>query len=704
VTPTDATTRPDTAGRVATIRSWIRRLADDSLFRNSAFLLLGTVELAAGGFLFWQIVTHLYSTADVGRASALVSASTLIANLALLGMNNSLIRYLHAWPDRGDTANTALVVVTGAAGLGAFGFVAGSRWLAPQLGLLRHPADAVLFVLFTAVLAASMLNDSVFIALRRSGYILSRNTVMVLLRTALPFACLTLGAFGVFTAYQAAIALALPVYLVVLRRRFGLSTRLRARRDRLTAMWRYSAGNYVATAILMLPTLAMPVIVAQRVGPTDAAYYYIAAMLASALTFVPQATTRSFFAEATHDIDRMRASLRKVIRLTAIAQTPILLILIMAGPFALALFGREYTAAYPLLVVLAICGALTSVGFIGSTLLMLTGRLRLMCAVSAVGCAVSLAGSYLLVGRGLIWVGWSLVAGELILGVSYVVVLARMLRSGRRPQWRIRAGDVAARLAAAGSRRWRRRLIGRAVDATDAMMERRTLVIAPHPDDETFGAGATIARCTAAGTPVTIAVATDGRGSTGSSVLTPDDVAAIRAAEMTEACRILGVAEENLIWLGFEDGTLDVNFPRLVGKLRAVLRGHLPEQILVPCMQDDHPDHRTVHRAVRQAVEDVGLACAIVAYPVGTWMHAPWFVNVRPPMQLGLMGWAARQLLPGPRPITVSTAGHLDAKRAALRAHASQTTNLTGEPTWQYFRESHCSPFFDDAEVFIPVR
>jgi LmbE family N-acetylglucosaminyl deacetylase/O-antigen/teichoic acid export membrane protein len=704
MTLTDATTRPDTADRTGTVRSWSRRLAHDSLFRNSAFLLLGTIELAAGGFLFWQVVAHLFTTADVGRASALVSASTLIANLALLGMNNSLIRYLNTWPDRAATANTALVVVSVAAALGAAGFVAGSRWFAPQLGLLRRPADAALFVLFTAVLAASMLNDSVFIALRRSGYILSRNTVMVLVRTALPFACVTLGAFGVFTAYQAAIALALPVYLIMLRRRFGMPTRLRARGDRLAAMWRYSAGNYIATAILMLPTLAMPVLVAQRVGPADAAYYYIAAMLASALTFVPQATTRSFFAEATHDIDRLRASLRKVIRLTVIAQTPILLILVAAGPFLLGLFGSEYAGAYPVLVVLAICGALTSVGFIGSTLLMLTGRLRLMCGISAVGCAVSLAGSYLLVGRGLVWVGWSLAAGELILCVSYIVLVVRMLRTADSRQ-RTRSSKRAflSRLAAAGSEHWRRQVIRRAVDATDVMTVRRTLVIAPHPDDETFGAGATISRCTAAGTPVTIVVATDGRGSTRSAVLTPQQLAVIRATEMAEASRILGVGEQDLVWLGFQDGTLRDNFPRLVGKLRALLRVHLPEQVLVPCMQDDHPDHRTVHRALRQAVDDVGIDCVVIAYPVGTWMNAPWFVNVPPVMQLGLLGWATRQLFPGRRPVAVSTAGHLHTKRAALRAHASQTTNLTGEPTWQYFRPAHCSPFLGDAEIFLPI-
>jgi len=703
MTLTNATPRAGGQGGGSDHRPRIRVLLGDSLFRNSAYLLVGTIELAAGGFLFWQVVAHLFSTADVGRASALVSASTLIANLALLGMNNSLIRFLHVWPDRATTANTGLVVVTGAAALGAAGFVAFSRWFAPELGLLRHPADAALFVLFTAALGASMLNDSVFIALRRSGYIVSRNTVVVLLRLALPFACLAFGAFGIFTAYQAALVLALPVYLVVLRRRFGMSTRLRASRDRLAAMWRYSAGNYLATAILMLPTLAMPVLVAQRAGPHEAAYYYIAAMLASALTFVPQATTRSFFAEATHDIDRLRASLRKVIRLTTLAQTAILIALVVAGRFALSLFGPEYAAAYPVLVVLAIGGALTSVGFVGSTLLMLTGRLRLMCGLSAIACAVSLAGSYLLIDHGLVWVGWSLVLGELVLAVSYLVLVARMLRPpDRAPQGRV--ANPARRLAAAAAERWRQRLIRRALDATGAMTARRTMVIAPHPDDETFGAGATISRCAAAGTPVTIAVATDGRRSTGSSVLTPEQLASVRAAEMTEACRILGVGEADLIWLGFEDGTLPQHRELLVGKLRVLLSERMPEQVLIPCAQDDHQDHRTVHRALRQAVRDTGLACSIVAYPVGAWMHGPWFVNVPPRTQLRLLGWAAGQLLSRRRPVAVSTDGHLDAKRAALRAHASQTTNLTGEPTWTYFRPFDCALFLRDAELFLPVH
>src|SRR3954447_24882103 len=107
-----------------------RTLMRDSLSRNSAFLLLATVELAAGGFLFWQLAAHLFSAADVGRASALISGSVLISNVALLGMHNSVIRYLHAWDDRADTVNTAVTIVALAAAVGGLGFVVGSRWFA----------------------------------------------------------------------------------------------------------------------------------------------------------------------------------------------------------------------------------------------------------------------------------------------------------------------------------------------------------------------------------------------------------------------------------------------------------------------------------------------------------------------------------------------------------------------------------------------
>jgi GlcNAc-PI de-N-acetylase len=47
-------------------------------------------------------------------------------------------------------------------------------------------------------------------------------------------------------------------------------------------------------------------------------------------------------------------------------------------------------------------------------------------------------------------------------------------------------------------------------DVTHSAARRSCVVIAPHPDDETLGAGATIMRKVDAGTPVHVVVATDG--------------------------------------------------------------------------------------------------------------------------------------------------------------------------------------------------
>jgi len=406
----------------------VRALRQDALVRSSALLLLSTVEIAAGGFLFWQISARLFSPADIGRTSALITASALIANLALLGMQNSVIRYLREWDDPAGTVNSATTVVAAAAAGGAWLFVLGAGRLAPELTMLREPGAAALFVIFTVALAVSLINDNVFIGLHRSGLVAGRNTVTVLLRLGWPFAVTGLGAFGLFTAYQGAATVALIAYLVVQHRRLGVPVRFRVDRARFAAMWRYSAGNYVATVLLLFPALVMPLVVAHRLDPEHAAYYYIASLVAGVLTFVPQATSRSLFAQAAADPARLRPLLRRVVLLTAAVQVPALAVLVAAGPVVLRLFGAAYATAYPLLVVLLVSAALATIGFLGNALLLIVGRLTVMCLVTAAAAVVSVGGAYLFAGRGLLWVGGSLLAGEIVLGLAYLPLIASISR------------------------------------------------------------------------------------------------------------------------------------------------------------------------------------------------------------------------------------------------------------------------------------
>src|SRR5437588_3614821 len=97
-------------------------------------------------------------------------------------------------------------------------------------------------------------------------------------------------------------------------------------------------------------------------------------------------------------------------------------------------------------------------------------------------------------------------------------------------------------------RAWMRALTVRSRDWTQTTARRSCLVLAAHPDDETFACGATILRKTEARTPVTIFIATDGRNANPSStMLSPEQLGAVRRAESMEAGRLLGVHGDDLI-------------------------------------------------------------------------------------------------------------------------------------------------------------
>ena len=92
---------------------------------------------------------------------------------------------------------------------------------------------------------------------------------------------------------------------------------------------------------------------------------------------------------------------------------------------------------------------------------------------------------------------------------------------------------------------------------------RRVLVIAAHPDDVEWYVGGTLLRMTAAGSHVTLLVATDGERGRGRDQYT--DLAAVRREEQAEAARRLGCAD--VISLGLPDMRL-----RLSGDLLPLVR------------------------------------------------------------------------------------------------------------------------------------
>ena len=89
-----------------TISKFYNYLTNDSLFRNSIYLMLSTGVMAVFGFFFWIRNARLYSAEQVGIGTNLISTMTLISSFSLLGLGNGLIRYLPTSERKNKKINT----------------------------------------------------------------------------------------------------------------------------------------------------------------------------------------------------------------------------------------------------------------------------------------------------------------------------------------------------------------------------------------------------------------------------------------------------------------------------------------------------------------------------------------------------------------------------------------------------------------------
>ena len=122
----------------------------------------------------------------------------------------------------------------------------------------------------------------------------------------------------------------------------------------------------------------------------------------------------------------------------------------------------------------------------------------------------------------------------------------------------------------------------------------KTLVIAPHPDDETLGCGGLLARAFA-GAGAHVVCVTDGSASHPASREWPRErLAEMRRGELIEAIEILGGGAADLTWLGHPDSRLhEVSAADILPPLTAAIDGQAARHVFVPAREDKHCDHQT---------------------------------------------------------------------------------------------------------------
>jgi LmbE family N-acetylglucosaminyl deacetylase len=148
--------------------------------------------------------------------------------------------------------------------------------------------------------------------------------------------------------------------------------------------------------------------------------------------------------------------------------------------------------------------------------------------------------------------------------------------------------------------------------------KKRIMIIAPHPDDDTFGAGGTIMEAVSRGAKVTTIYITDGHDD-------PDRVTAIRQ----EARRVCEATGATPIFLGLQPRKIPLDDPDVNARLVASIREFRPEAIFITFVLDDHDDHRRVNQLLLTADEQVSLkGIEVWAYQVYSTVLPNVVVNI----------------------------------------------------------------------------
>ena len=106
------------------------------------------------------------------------------------------------------------------------------------------------------------------------------------------------------------------------------------------------------------------------------------------------------------------------------------------------------------------------------------------------------------------------------------------------------------------------------------------MVFTPHPDDDLFGCGGTLALLAKNGNKIIIVIYTNDNKGSFDLEMTSERLARIRKAEEEAAMEVLGVSKVNIHWLGYDDGELEYAEPKaLCGQATKLIRQHRPDVV-----------------------------------------------------------------------------------------------------------------------------
>jgi O-antigen/teichoic acid export membrane protein len=392
------------------------------LFTTFGYLVSKQGMTAAIGLAYWAVVTHLFSAHDVGLAAAAASTALLLSAVGALGIPLLLLAELETM----DPAERRVIFTTGLAIAGAVVLVLSivAMVLSPVLGeSLRliggDPITALLFVIGSVATIAGLTFDNAAIGLHRgvaqlwhgglsSGFKLVFVALLVLASTRTSAALI----FAWVLALIASFAICLP--MIQLKRAQPGTGSLQHRTRLVRRFGTLSLQHHVLNLSISSVSYIIPLTAVLIVSPPQVAYFSAAYLLSATMLIIPYLLALSLFAERSGEPGLLHRHVRRTLSLGLALSGAIVVLVLIAAPLALRLFGPAYAAnGTTALRILILVGPAYVIKDHYVSISRAQGRLSHAAKIMAVGTMVEVSGSVV---GGVLWgltgicVGWAISA------------------------------------------------------------------------------------------------------------------------------------------------------------------------------------------------------------------------------------------------------------------------------------------------------
>lgn len=429
-----AATTPRTRRR--RLRPW--RTAADGAARESGAVLVRdglSLTISAGltsvaGMVAWIAAARLLPRAEVGQASAFVSAFLLVAGLGDLGLRAALMR----WVPRAGEHRRRLILRSYAVVVLASLVIAVVVLLLPTGDEIYEsvPRFAGVAFVFAAVgWSLFQFQDTVLVSLGRASWVPYENASIGVARVLVLVALgPLLGTFGILVSWVVPAAIGVLVISLLVRRTLARAAiplpgngtgQLPDRAEILRMLVPVYPAKVFGSALSDL----VPLLVVGRFGPTVGAVFFVVWMAGNAVDYTIGSFGQSVVVRIAHEPHRSAALFWLGCRRAALLFVPALLLGLLIAHPVLEVFGNGYAAHGETLLRLVLLGSIPR-GFVSIVVAlnlahgngMVVGLLEAVSAIGVVG-LVAVAPIH----HGLLLIGYGFVGVQLLVALAALVLL-----------------------------------------------------------------------------------------------------------------------------------------------------------------------------------------------------------------------------------------------------------------------------------------